>query len=221
MKRRRKGRGSNINTLLLVGVGGVAAYLAWSNNFLGIQDIISGFTPVPQPTYEETQIMGDVAQGINPQQIHRGEYPFPYPYYTNYPATAAPTTLAAAHYRIAGTPNLAIPSAAEMPNPSLWFSKGGIMNPSRPWHNYPYYKLAMGRYYAETPMFQQTGYQVQGTNISYPYLSQIAGYPSPCPIGEYRATDGRCYRLQAPPPEACQTGYYRASDGRCYPLKRW
>ena len=50
-------------------------------------------------------------------------------------------------------------------------------------------------------------------------LGGTGGYaPTPCPQGEYRASDGRCYTLPTPPPEQCPTSAYRASDGKCYPL---
>lgn len=200
---------------------------------MGIQDIVGDLAGGAQETmeditstalpYEPTSSYDfgqDVYRGTEPQETHsEGRYPFTYPYPPfGYQQTAGPTTLPAAHYQIAGTPNLMIPSAAAMPNPSYWSDRGGIMNPRTPWQNAPY-EFQFGTYYYYQPSYQQRGYQVQGTNISYPFINAPYG-PAPCPYGEYRAGDGRCYPLQAPPPEQCQTGYYRASDGRCYPVRR-
>lgn len=210
----------NLNTLLVLGGIGVGLYLAWTNNFLGIQDLVnsvsSGIQEIATPLESEEEQL--IKMGISPQQTHKTQYPMTYPYPpAGYPQTAAATTLPAAHYQIAGTPNLMIPSAGGMPNPYLWTTKGGIMNPTFPF-NQPYYEYRYGPYWLQSPQFsREMSYYVPGTNIDYPFLIGPTA-PSPCPIGQYRAGDGRCYPYPTPPPEICLTGYYRASDGRCYPL---
>lgn len=213
----KKSGNKNLTNLLILGGIGAGLYLVWTNNIFGIQDFIndlsSGLVPIES---EEEQL---ITMGIAPQQTHRQQYPMVYPYPpTSYPQTAAATTLPAAHYQIAGTPNLMIPSAGGMPNPYLWTNKGGIMNPTNSPFSQPYYEYRYGPYLLTSPQFTtDRGYYIQGTNIDYPFLIGPTA-PSPCPIGQYRAGDGRCYPLTTPPPEMCMSGYYRASDGKCYPL---
>lgn len=226
--------------LLIIGGIGVGLYVAWEFNIGGIQDLVYGAAEETEETFNPSDSSPTYASnewtypynyypiqsaGSHPQTTHTGEYPFPYPYPpTSYQQTAAPTTLPAAHYQLAGTPNIRqypgtttimSPPNAYMPNPTLWWDKGGLST-NRSVINRGL--IDYGPYRFEAPIFQSTRYGIQGTNIDYPFIAGPIG-PSPCPIGEYRASDGRCYRLQAPPPESCNPGWYRASDGRCYPMR--
>lgn len=228
----------NTTQLLIVGGIGVGLYLAWDNNFLGFRDLIDDLaygaeetissTPSSSPSRPLTNPLEELnyykGGGSLPQQTHTGYPPnlnYPYPP-VGYPQTAAPLTLPAAHYRIAGTPNIRqipgtttilAPPTAYMPNPTLWWEKGGIVTPNTR-ITLPS-EINYGPYRFESPIFSRSRYPVYGTNIDYPFLVGPIG-PAPCPIGEYRASDGRCYRLPSRPPEPCSRGFYRASDGRCY-----
>lgn len=193
---------------LLLAIGGLGAFLAaYHFNILGIRNFIEnlGYRPVVQ------------------QQQDGLPYPYPYPPTTSPQYTGA-RTLAAAHYKMAGAPPelpwhearqpfLRYPYAAEMANPTLWWDKGGIVTPGS--------RIALpseinyGPYQFQSPIFSSNRYTIQGTNIDYPFIVGPVG-PSPCPLGEYRATDGKCYRMSAPPPEPCAAGYFRAADGKCY-----
>lgn len=232
---------SNTQNLLIAGGLGVAVYLAWESNILGIRDIFEDTISGPiQDTFNLPSATNEVdfmkpypwdyytsKIGGEPQETHRYNEQFPYPYPpVGYPKTVAPTTLPAAHYRIAGTPNIMqipgtttimSPPNAYMPNPNLWIDKGGIVTPGT--------RIAMpseinfGPYHFESPIFSRSRYPVYGTNIDYPFLVGPVG-PSPCPLGQYRASDGRCYAFSSPPPEPCSNpNYYRAADGRCYPFR--
>lgn len=223
------------NSILIAGAAGLGLVAAWELNFLGIrdlfeniageaEDIVNPEQPTRIPSLADFNYYKDNPVSY-PQQAHRGQYPFPYPYPpTGYPQTAAPLTLPAGHYQIAGTPNIRqipgthtimSPPTAYMPNPTLWWDKGGIVTPGT--------RIALpseinyGPYQFDSPIFSSSRYPIYGTNIDYPFIIGPVG-PSPCPYGEYRAGDGRCYRLGAPPPEECPIGQYRASDGRCYPI---
>ena len=228
---------------LLIAGAGVAFYLAWENNILGIRDLIDGVgfeldsaTANSGPQQQQQEQPSDWSypynyytskEGSQPQQTHYNWDPnlnYPYPP-TTYPKTVAPTTLPAAFYKMAGTPNIMqipgtttimSPPNALMPNPQLWVDKGGIVTPGT--------RIALpseinyGPYQFKSPIFSNSRYPIIGTNIDYPFLVGPVG-PAPCPIGQYRAGDGRCYPLPSMPPEPCGTGYFRASDGRCYPLR--
>lgn len=228
----------NTNSLILAGAAGLGLVVAWETNFLGIRDLFDSFAegadglvypeqqggPPQYPSLAELNYYKDNPSSY-PQQTHTQQYPFPYPYPpTGYPQTVAPLTLPGAHYQLAGTPNIRqipgtttimSPPTASMPNPTLWWDKGGIVTPGT--------RIALpseinyGPYQFQSPIFSSNRYPVYGSNIDYPFIvGPIA--PSPCPYGEYRAGDGRCYRLGSPPPESCPIGQYRASDGRCYSL---
>lgn len=199
---------------LILGGIGIGLYIAWDSNLLGIRSLIENMGAQAQDFLVPDE---PYTGGTYPQTVHKGNYPFPYPYPpTSYPMTAAPTTQAAAHYKIAGTPNLGVRGAGLMPNPSLWMNQGGISNPRMA---IPGARIDYGPFQFDAPIFSNQRYSIQGTNISLPFLIGPVG-PSPCPVGEYRASDGRCYRMNAPPPEPCPNpNYYRASDGRCYPFR--
>jgi hypothetical protein len=201
-------KGKTRDLLLVAGIG-AGFYFAWESNFLGIRDFIDTIGQKAQDIFVPKE---PYTGGSSPQAVHSGQYSFRYPYPpTQYPMTAAPTTQAAGHYRIAGTPNIMVQGAGILPNPTLWHHQGGISNP----------RIAMptsinyGPYRFESPIFSAQRYGVTGTNIDYPFIIGPVG-PSPCPVGTYRASDGRCYNFQSPPPEPCASGYYRAADGRCY-----
>ena len=224
----------NINSLIIAGAAGLGLVAAWEFNFLGIRDLFDSVAEeadelVSPQKQQQPRSLADFNYykdgGSHPQQVHDKRYPFPYPYPpTGYPQTAAPLTLPGAHYQMAGTPNIRqipgtttimAPPTALMPNPTVWWDKGGIVTPGS--------RIAMptgidyGPYKFDAPIFSSNRYPIYGTNIDYPFIVGPVG-PSPCPYGEYRAGDGRCYRLGSPPPEQCPIGQYRASDGRCYPL---
>ncbi len=177
---------NKLTNLLLVGGVGLGFFLAWETNFLGfrnlfqqaaekIQDVV---TPNNTPPY---------TGGSMPQAVHKQQYPFPYPYPpTKYPMTVAPTTQGAAHYRIAGTPNLGVMGAGLMANPMLWVDKGGIVSPGS--------RAALpsainyGPYKFEAPIFSNARYPILGTNIDYPFI-----VPPFCPPDQFQGQDGRCY----------------------------
>lgn len=209
----------NTNSLIIAGAAGLGLVAAWEFNFLGIRDLFDDFTadlddlttpPAPQqqsqqpryPSLAELNYYKDNPVSY-PQQAHTQKYPFPYPYYpTGYQQTAAPLTLPGAHYQIAGTPNIRqipgtttimAPPTANMPNPTLWWDKGGIVTPgSRP--ALPS-AINYGPYKFEAPIFSQNRYPIYGTNIDYPFI-----IPPFCPPDQFQGQDGRCYPTPLYPP---------------------
>ena len=95
--------GKNLTTLALVGGIAVAGYLAYESNFLGIQDMINN------ASYDAQGVIGEIANATNKRY---SPYPFNYPYPpTQTPQYAGPTTQIAAHYKMAGPPNIRIPGS--------------------------------------------------------------------------------------------------------------
>lgn len=198
------------SNLLLFGGIGLGIVAAWELNFLGIRDLFAQVTEdaeelvspqeqpatvggVPAGSYPYNYYTGG---GSIPQQAHTGQYPFPYPYPpTSFPMTAAPQTLPGAHYQIAGTPNIRqIPGTttimnipnAYMPNPTLWWEKGGIVTPGT--RGALPSAINYGPYKFEAPIFSQRRYPIYGTNIDYPFI-----VPPFCPPDQFAGQDGRCY----------------------------
>jgi hypothetical protein len=173
----KKGRSSSsFNNLLMVGGLVIGGYFAYQTNILGIRDMIDNLS------FDMDDTLGSISNAIKPTG---SKYPFPYPYPpTTGPLTQPPTTLPAAHYQMAGAPNLGVMGAGLMPNPTLWWDKGA-MTPNRvalpSAINYGPYKF-------EAPIFSSQHYPIQGTNISYPFIK-----PPFCPPDQFSGQDGRCY----------------------------
>ena len=166
--------GKDLSTLALVGGIAVVGFFAYENNFLGIKDMIDN------TSFETQNVINDIAKK------EYGPYPFRYAYPpTQYPQYAGPTTQSAAHYKMAGPPNIRIQGAGLLPNPNLWVDKGGIMSSG---------KAALpsainyGPYKFEAPIFSKQRYAIQGTNLSYPFI-----VPPFCPPDQFQGQDGRCY----------------------------
>ena len=206
-------KGLTNSIVWLAGGLGVAGFFAYQTNIGGFKDTISKTLTQLQQTLS-TVFPGSLlikSQTSSSQQ----QYPFNYPYPpTQQPQYAGPTTQSAAHYEMAGTPNIGIQGAGLLPNPNLWVPQGGITS-NRVAD--PYAAINYGPYSATPTQFANQYYNIQGTNLQQPYIQGPIA-PSPCPAGEYRAGDGRCYPLPSPPPEACPDGAYRASDGKCYAM---
>lgn len=166
--------GKDLSTLALVGGIAIVGFFAYENNFLGIKDMINN------TSFETQNVINDIAKK------EYSPYPFRYPYPpTITPQYAGPTTQSAAHYKMAGTPNIRIQGAGLLPNPNLWVDKGGIMSSG---------KAALpsainyGPYKFEAPIFQSARYPIQGTNLSYPFMRAPF-----CPPDQFQGQDGRCY----------------------------
>ena len=166
--------GKDLTNLALVGGIAIAGFFAYESNFLGIRDMID------YVSFENQGVIGDISQKAY------SPYPFQYPYPpTQTPQYAGPTTQSAAHYKMAGTPNIRIQGAGLLPNPNLWVDKGGIMSSG---------KMALpsainyGPWKFEAPIFSKQRYHIQGTNISLPFMRQPF-----CPPDQFAGQDGRCY----------------------------
>ena len=171
--------GKNLTTLALVGGIAVAGFFAYETNFLGIQDMINN------TSFDAQGVIGEIAAATNTGKRY-SPYPFPYPYPpTQTPQYAGPTTQSAAHYKMAGTPNLGIQGAGLLPNPNLWVDKGGIMTSGK--RALPS-AINYGSWKFEAPIFQSQRYPIQGTNISYPFIRAPF-----CPPDQFQGQDGRCY----------------------------
>ena len=207
------GSKKGLNSIVwLAGGLSVAGFFAYQMNLGGFKDTISKtFTQLQQTL--STVFPGSLL--IKSQTSTQQQYPFNYPYPpTQQPQYAGPTTQSAAHYQMGGTPNIGIQGAGLLPNPNLWVPQGGITSNRIA---DPYAAINYGPYSATPTQFANQYYNIQGTNLQQPFIQGPIA-PTPCPAGEYRAGDGRCYPLPSPPPEACPDGSYRASDGKCYAM---
>lgn len=174
-------KSKNLNTLALVGGLAVAGYLAYETNLLGLKDMIDNVSL----DFDAQDIVGEIAS-IGTGGKRYSPYPFNYPYPpTQTPQYAGPTTQSAAHYKMAGPPNIRIQGAGLLPNPNLWVDKGGIMTSGK--RALPS-AINYGPYKFEAPIFQSQRYPIPGTNLSYPFMRAPF-----CPPDQFSGQDGRCY----------------------------
>ena len=117
--------GKDLTTLALVGGIAVAGFFAYESNFLGIRDMVDNVTD------EAQGVISDISQPVSNNKYSPYPFQYPYPPTTQTPQYAGPTTQSAAHYKMAGPPNIRIQGAGLLPNPNIWVDKGGIMAPGK------------------------------------------------------------------------------------------
>ena len=111
--------GKDLTTLALVGGIAVAGYFAYESNFLGLRDMVDNISA------DAGDVISDISRPVSNNKY--SPYPFQYPYPpTQTPQYAGPTTQSAAHYKMAGPPNIRIQGAGLLPNPNLWVPQGGL-----------------------------------------------------------------------------------------------